>query len=299
MSARSLRLLVLLAFLIPAAAARAQSDAKTVAAGTFTEHRLASKLMGREMPFRVVLPPAYGRYSEKRFPVVYLLHGLTGHFSNWTDNSKIAEYARDFDFIVVTPEGDNGWYTDSLTVANDRYESYIVGELVPEIDRKFRTVAAREARFIAGLSMGGYGSLKFGLKHPEKFAVAGSFSGALRAPDWHDKNIGEWLSRSIMSVFGPAGSDVRKANDIYRIAGEWPADRIVELPFLYLDCGTEDFLIENSHDFARVLRDRKIPHEFRELPGKHDWGFWNSQVLEFLRIADRFATKKTVAANSK
>src|SRR5687767_6075137 len=76
-----------------------------------------SKLMAREMPFRVILPFSY-RYkkeAEKRYPVIYLLHGLGGHFDNWTDKTKLAFYAKTYDFIIVTPEGGNGWYTDSAT----------------------------------------------------------------------------------------------------------------------------------------------------------------------------------------
>jgi S-formylglutathione hydrolase FrmB len=224
---------------------------------------------------------------------VYLLHGLTGHFDNWTDKTELAKFSEKFDFIIVTPEGGDGWYSDSATVPNDKYESYIVKELIPEIDARYPTMPNREGRFIAGLSMGGYGALKFGLKYPERFAAAGSFSGALRATDWTDKMIGEWLAKSIMSVFGSAESENRKVNDIFRRAREWPAEKITELPFLYVDCGTEDFLIENSHDFAKILREKKIPHEFRELPGKHDWVYWNSQVREFLMLADRMSAKPT------
>jgi S-formylglutathione hydrolase FrmB len=294
------RSLLLLALFVQAIAATAQTGVvpATSAAAKVEEHKIASRLTGRDMPYRVIVPPGYARSPGKRFPVVYLLHGLSGHYNNWTDKTKLAEAASGYDLIIVTPEGDDGWYTDSSTVPNDRYESYIVDELMAEIDRKFRTIAVRSGRFVAGLSMGGYGSLKFGLKFPDRFALVGSFSGALRAPEWHDKNIGEWLSRSIMSVFGPAESETRKANDIYRIARDWPAERIGELPFIYLDCGTEDFLIGNSLDFAKVLREKKIPHEFRELPGKHDWAFWDSQVREFLRIADGLA-KRSPAAGVK
>ena len=104
---------------------------------------------------------------------------MTGHFNNWTDSTKIVEYAKKYNFIIVTPEGNNGWYSDSVSVPNDKYESYIIQELIPEIDKKFRTKADREHRAIAGLSMGGFGAMKFGLKYPEKFALIGSFSGAL------------------------------------------------------------------------------------------------------------------------
>lgn len=294
---RRIRFIYLLAILISAAPVFAQTD-RLAAPGwgvKVEEHKLRSKLMGRDMPYRVILPREYATLKDSRYSVVFLLHGLTGHYSNWTDKTELAKVAMLYDFIIVTPEGDDGWYTDSSSRPKDKYESYIVRELVPEIDAAFRTIPKRENRFIAGLSMGGYGSLKFGLKYPDMFSMVGSFSGALRATDWSDKNTGKWLSTSIMSVFGAVDSETRKANDIYRLAREVPADKIKDLPYIYLDCGTEDFLIENSHDFAKVLREKKIPHELRELPGKHDWVFWNSQVQEFLRLAERAAPKARAA----
>lgn len=248
---------------------------------------LESKLMGRRMPFIVITPPAYAARPNDRFPVIYLLHGLTGHYDNWTAKTKLFEYSRAYNFIIVTPEGENGWYTDGYKSPNDKYESYIVSELIPEIESKFRTRTGRENRFIAGLSMGGYGSIKFGLKYPAMFSAVGSFSGALKAAEWSSGDRSDGIMKSIMEIFGETGSDVRMANDIYRIAREWPSESIKDLPFLYLDCGTEDFLYEVNNEFVKTLREKKIPHEFRELPGKHDWLFWDSQVQEFLRLAAR------------
>jgi S-formylglutathione hydrolase FrmB len=108
------------------------SSAKTKG---FQELKLDSKLMKREMPYRVILPVSYEVNADNRFPVIYLLHGLTGHYDYWTNQSKLVEYARNYEFIIVTPDGDNGWYCDSATVADDKYESYIIQELVREIER--------------------------------------------------------------------------------------------------------------------------------------------------------------------
>lgn len=253
-------------------------------------HRLNSKLMAREMSYNVILPVNYKSEKQRKYPVVYLLHGLTGHFDNWTEKTKLAEYASWYHYIFVTPEGGDGWYTDSISENNDRYESYITEELIPEIDKKLRTIADRKSRFIAGLSMGGYGSIKFGLKRPEMFALVGSFSGALGAAEWTEKEIGTKgaIAESIKKVYGAAGSQTRKENDIFQMIRDLPADKIKDLPFIYLDCGTEDFLIQNNLDFAKLLREKKIPHEFRELPGKHNWVYWDAQVQEFLRLSQKF-----------
>ncbi|MEP7212437.1 MAG: alpha/beta hydrolase family protein [Acidobacteriota bacterium] len=250
--------------------------------------QLSSKLMSRQMPYRVILPPGYSalKLRQPGYSVVYLLHGLTGHFDNWTDKTKLTVYAAAHNFIIVTPEGNDGWYTDSVSSPTEKYESYIVKELIPEIDKKFRTLADRDHRAIAGLSMGGYGSIKFGLKYPEMFSLVGSFSGALGAASFNGTNSGG-IGKSIDVIYGPMDSETRKTNDIFALANALTPEKIKTLPFIYLDCGTEDFLFKSNRDFAALLQEKKVPHEFRELPGTHNWEFWNSQVLEFLRLADR------------
>ena len=277
---------------LPIAVCAQQAQLKSALPANVENYKLNSKLMAREMPYRVVLPIDYKSANDKTaYPVIYLLHGLTGHFSNWTDSSKLVEHAAKYNYILVTPEGNNGWYTDSATVPNDRYESYIVQELIPEIDKKFRTQADRNHRAVAGLSMGGYGSVKFGLKNPEMFALVGSFSGALGAASFTDKILGNsWkvLTDSIMSVYGAEDSPTRKQNDVYKLIREMPADKTKTLPFIYLDCGTEDFLINSNRDFVSLLFEKKIKHEFRQLPGAHDWKFWDAQVQEFLELSERF-----------
>ena len=265
------------------------------------DFKLDSKLMSRQMPYRVALPADYSTDKQARYPVIYLLHGLTGHYDNWGDKAKIAQYLAPYKFIVVMPEGGNGWYTDSATVPNDRYESYIVQELIPEIDKNFRTLADRQHRVVAGLSMGGYGSIKFGLKYPEMFGLVGSFSGALGAPSWTSKffaasGVKGAIPDSIASVYGADDSQPRRDNDIFRIAREMSSEKIKTLPFIYLDCGTEDFLIQNNRDFSALLIEKRIPHEFRELPGAHTWSYWERQIQEFLRLADRFFNPATAKA---
>lgn len=258
----------------------------------FREEKIQSKLMARQMPYHVIVPLGY--YSDanktKRYPTIYLLHGLTGHFDNWGSKTKIAEYVASYNYIIVMPEGNNGWYTDSATVPNDKYESYIAQELIPEIDKNFRTSADRNHRAVAGLSMGGYGAVKFGLKNPEMFALVGSFSGALGAASLTEREVGTrgTIAESILSVFGKADSETRRQNEIFKLVKEMPADKIKNLPFIYLDCGTEDFLIENNREFAALLFEKKVRHEFRQLPGAHDWKFWDAQIREFLELSENF-----------
>ena len=271
----------------------AQKPSATAAGNAAQTQSLKSKLMGRDMPYRVILPKDYNAKAEVRYPVIYLLHGLTGHYTNWTDKTRVAEYSLGHQFIIVTPEGDNGWYTDSVAKATDKYESYIMQELIPEIDTKFRTLADRDHRMMAGLSMGGYGGIKFGLKYPDKFSLVGSFSGALGAAAFTEKNAGN-IGKGIDGIYGPDGSETRKANDIFGIVKALPADKIKALPYVYLSCGSEDFLFQNNRDFDSLLIEKKVPHEYREHPGIHDWVFWDDQIREFLMVADRVVKRLAV-----
>ena len=292
------RLLLSLLVMVFSASVFAQTDGtKTVLETRVTKQILDSKLMKREIPYNLILPLNYNDkvQNQTKYPVVYLIHGLFGHYNNWAENTKLKEYAAKYNFIIVMPEGNNGWYVDSATVADDKYESYIAKELIPEIDKKYRTLADKNHRAIAGLSMGGYGSLKFAGKYPEMFILAGSFSGALGAAERTEKNSPEWVLKSIMTAFGAAESQTRKDNDLFNLYKELSAEKMKNLPFIYLDCGTEDGLIQNNREFLSVLQEKKIPHEYRELPGVHDWKFWNSQIEEFLELSGNFFEPKVKA----
>lgn len=260
---------------------------KPVAA--FNDFQLDSRLMNRKMPYRVILPRDYNENRSEKYPVLYLLHGLTGHFDDWWKNSKISEYVSNYNYIVVMPEGENGWYSDSATVPGNKYESYIVNELIPEIDNNLRTLPNRENRVIAGLSMGGYGSLKFGLKYPQMFGLVGSFSGVIGAASLTKKEMGNSgiLSNTIMTAFGKKSSQTRKANDIFKMMKTISLKNKNSLPFFYVDCGTEDFLITSNRLFSTMLFEKKIPHEFRQFPGNHDWKIFDEQVTEFLKLSKK------------
>ena len=248
-----------------------------------------SKLIGKTLPYNVLLPVGYDQQAAKtkRYPVVYLLHGLTGHYTNWLQYSRLVDYTAAYEFIIVMPEGNNGWYTDSATVPTDKYESYIVQELIPDVEKRFRGVSTREGRAIAGLSMGGYGALKFGVKYPQKFVFVASMSGALDAASWTKAQLGgfEFILQTLLPVYGAENSETRAANDVSKLYRELRASQIAALPFVYLDCGTEDPLLATNRGFVDILLSRKIPHEYRELPGGHAWPYWDAQVQEVLRVA--------------
>jgi len=244
-----------------------------------------SKLVGKTLPYNVLLPANYIQPAAraKHYPVIYLLHGFSGHYTNWLEKTKLVDYAAGYDFIIVMPEGNDGWYTDSATVPTDKYESYILQELIPDVEKRFRAGSDAESRAIAGLSMGGYGAIKFGLKHPELFALAASLSGAFSVVTWDLKEPGA-ISDSLKQTFGPVNSETRVANDVPKLVREAKAKN-TSLPFFYVDCGTDDHLFGDNREFVSLLIELRIPHEYRQLPGSHSWTYWDSQVQEVLRIA--------------
>src|SRR4030095_7482714 len=196
-------------------------------------------------------------------------------------------YAAAYEFIIITPEGNDGWDTDSATVPSHIYESHIVQEVSPDVEKRFPASNEREARAVGGLSMGGYGALKFAVKHPDMFVFAASLSGALDAASWIDGNLKglEFVWKTLQPVYGASDSETRAANDLSKLYRELPVGRIAALPYVYLDCGTEDELLQSNRSFADILVKQKIPHEYRQLPGNHSWTYWDAQVQEVLRIA--------------
>ena len=239
-----------------------------------------SKLLNATLPYNVILPTDYNTARSTRYPVLYLLHGLTGHYTDWVSRTNISNYATQYRIIIVTPEGNDSWYTD-------KYETYILQELIPDVQQRYRTIEARYGRAIAGLSMGGYGAIKFGLKSPHTFAFAASMSGAFAITRFSEKEVPASWRESLGGVFGPVGSETRKANDLFEIIGKLPPERIHSLPYFYFDCGTEDspLIFPSNRELAVLMFEKKIPHEYRELPGDHSWVYWDRQVQEVLRIA--------------
>ena len=138
-----------------------------------------SRSLNRDVHYLVLLPRNYA--AGRRFPVLYLLHGLYGDYKNWDTRTHLESAARSLPVLIVTPDADDSWYTNSATNPADKFEDYIAKDLISEIDRKFRTIPQKRSRAIAGLSMGGYGAVKLALKYPDLFAFAGSLSGAFNA----------------------------------------------------------------------------------------------------------------------
>jgi putative tributyrin esterase len=231
-------------------------------------------------PAHVLLPQGYDA-SPARYPVLYLLHGHGGNYKNWIEKTNLAAYAAPYPLIIVMPDGENSWYTNSATRPDYRYEDFIVKDLISHIDGHFRSIADRHGRGIAGLSMGGFGALKIGLKFPNLFRSAASFSGALGLARTGLNLSGRPdVARSVGEAFGPDTHEAHGANDPFTLVPKLGPAR----PWIYFDCGNSDGLLESNRQFARLLAEHKIAYEYREPPGAHTWEYWDRQIREYLRL---------------
>jgi putative tributyrin esterase len=241
-----------------------------------------SAALAREARYRVLPPSGYAD-SARRFPVLYLLHGLYGDRTNWSELTNLSDYVRSLDLIVAMPDAANSWYTNSFAHPNDRYDDFILQDFIPEIEARYRTLSSRATRAIAGLSMGGYGALKFALRHPSLFVFAGSMTGALSAPLSLADEVAEYRE-GLLQAFGPHADPRRAQNDVFGLA------RSVDpaaLPYIYLDCGAQDHFLAINRQFAALLQSRSIPYEFHELPGAHEWPYWDSRLPAVLDALSR------------
>lgn len=241
-----------------------------------------STALQRPVKVRVLLPADYAR-TTRRYPVLYLLHGLYGDSTNWTTLTKLEEYTRALPLIIVMPDAGNSWYVNSATVPKDRFEDFFTSDIMPAVERRYRITAGRRHRAIAGLSMGGYGALKFALKHPEMFSVAGSFSGALNAPldlAQQEPKFAQYLD----PVFGAANSPARVNNDLLRIVRQVNPQ---SAPYFYVTCGTLDpYFIPINRAFTLALYDGKFAYEYDESPGGHEWPYWDRVIRRFLGVLE-------------
>jgi putative tributyrin esterase len=264
---------------------RSPADApRAVLVPAIETQRFVSAALGQERSFSVLLPIGYAADPRRRYPVLYLLHGKGGTHRDWAAKSRLAEHVGAVPLIVVMPDGGDGWYVDGASPGSG-YETQIVGELIPHVDGRYRTIARREGRAIGGLSMGGYGAMKLALKRPDLFVAAASHSGALSfaRETWDEARL----------VFGPSPGDreLRRDNDVFRLAmARREAGSGWNGPALYLDCGTEDFLYDANARFRAFLREIGVPYEYHEFPGGHTWDYWDARLPDELRFVLKHVT---------
>ena len=208
------------------------------------------------------------------FHTLYLLHGLSDDHSMWLRRTRIEHYLLGKPLIVVMPQGFRGFYTNNTD--GPRYADYIVNDVVGATERFFPAHKNRSARHIGGLSMGGYGALRLGLGFPEHFESVHSHSGALLYPNGgapRDSSL--FGTHEYPQIFGRS-SAVGTDHDLLHLAATFPANK--PRPRILIDCGTEDFLIDQNRQASAAFKRIGLAHSYREFSGAHNWDYWDIHI---------------------
>jgi S-formylglutathione hydrolase FrmB len=251
-----------------------------VLAGTVDSISIYSNAMHRAYNCVVIKPNSYAN-KKSTFETVYLLHGYGGYFSNWIRQvPDLKKYADTYQLIIVCPEGKQGsWYFDSPVADSMRFETYISEEVPAYIDTHYHTIKNRNARAITGLSMGGHGALFLAFRHPDIFGACGSTSGAFDI-----SGFGVNKRYGIRELLGDSSYAGRYPDyGVMKAIESYPKDSLG----IIMDCGNEDGFIEMNRMVHKKMIALKIPHDYIERPGKHEWKYWRNALpyhLLYFRI---------------
>ncbi|WP_460938374.1 alpha/beta hydrolase [Spirosoma humi] len=253
-----------------------------------------SSLMNRAVKFSIYLPPDY-YVSNRRYPVVYLLHGYGDNETSWVQFGEADRLADTGiksgelpPMIIVMPNGGTTFFVNDYQ-NKVRYEDMFVQELIPHIDSSFRTRTQREFRAISGLSMGGFGSLTLAMHHPDLFGSCAALSAGIRTDEGFMNIPDERYTLVFAPVFsGPAKGEERltvawKRNSPITLAKSAPEGDLSKIRW-YIDCGDDDALTVGNSVLHMALLDRKIPHEYRVRDGGHTWTYWRTGLPDALRF---------------
>ena len=229
------------------------------------EWRFFSRILDVNYTFRALIPDSFEKKPQK---ILYLLHGLSDDYSSWSRNTSLERYWEKYskELTVVCPDGGRSFYSDARDGHGGNYESFVTEELFPYVEAHLPAKYSREDRAICGLSMGGYGALRLGLKNPGYFGAIGSFSGAVDSRRYLERpefSARLWDEDSRLEVI---------AKDL----------KPEEFPRIKMLCGTEDFLLEHNRAFDKWLTEAGAAHEYTEFPGHHNWLFWDTHLPEML-----------------
>lgn len=252
-----------------------------------------SEVLGMPVPMEVLLPQyGHNHYrsvkEEGPYQTLYLLHGMSDDHTSWVRRTSIERYLEGRPLAVVMPAGHLSWYTDMAY--GKAYYTFLTEELPLICERMFPLSPKREDRFIAGLSMGGYGAMKAGLRSSETFGAAASFSGAMDVVEVFDN-----LEKGYMSdVFGSKEALKGSKDDLFALAENLKVSGQPISP-LYMWCGTEDFLYEQNLRFKDHLLALGLPLTYEEGPGDHSWGYWDvciKRILSWLPLKQAVANSE-------
>lgn len=263
-------------------------------AGEIITREFDSPALARKWSYAVYLPDGYER-SQLRYPVLYLLHGNGQNLHSWAKEGRIQSTLDEMiakreipPTIVVMPDAGTTWFVDR----KENMETAFMRDLLPDVERTFRTIAAREGRVVAGLSMGGYGAMRFALKYPEMFAAAGLLSPAI----YHPQPPAGSSARRV-GVFGSPEFDPEVWKSL-NYPALWDAYLAKKQPVpMYINSGDDDqFFIEvSATEFYSLLRRNKNPAELRIVDGAHGWSVWADTIDDALRYLYRYTSPPAAA----
>jgi S-formylglutathione hydrolase FrmB len=273
-------LLAFAAFITLLVCSAASSTAQAATPGRAECRSAPSKILGHPVPYCVILPPGYDT-EKQRYPVLYFLHGL-GSNSQLLVNFGGMDLVNDLwtqneigGFLIVTPDGDRSFYINSPD-GKVRYEDFFIREFIPYIENRYRIRSERQYRGISGVSMGGYGSLRFAFRYPQLFGSVSAHSAALVAnlpAGGMTSYQGAMLSRVLGTAFGsPPDAAYWNQNSPFTLVKNGSRPNGLKI---YFDCGTEDEYGFNAgaQAFHDLLDTHHIPNEFHLYPGGHDWSY--------------------------
>jgi len=260
---------------------------------------IKSSIMGKDVNYSIYLPYDYAQ-SERSYPVVYLLHGYTDDNTAWVQFGEVNRYADKAiadgtipPMIIVMPDADSTFYINSYD-GKEKYEDFFIKDFMPTIEKTWRVKAEKRYRGIAGLSMGGYGTMIYALKYPDLFAAAAPLSAAFFGDDDLTSSPDNTYDRIFSPLYGRGlkGKDrLTKAwydNSIPKLIETKSADDLKKVKY-WIDCGDDDFLIKGNCNVHIMLNEKKVPHEFRVRDGIHDWKYWRTGIVDALKfIGDNF-----------
>jgi enterochelin esterase-like enzyme len=263
---------------------------------------IKSEILKKEVHYSIYLPADYYT-SERAYPVTYLLHGYGDADDGWIQFGEINRLADEGiktgkipPMLIVTPDGFTSFYINAAD-GSLNYEDFFIKELIPHIEKTYKVKTEKRFRAIAGLSMGGYGSILYALKYPNLFTAAAPLSAAV----WTDSDAETMQDATYDRLFATSMGKNLKGKD--RITKAWTDNSpfsiidkktVQELSTVkyWIDCGDDDFLTVGNAQLHIALTNKKVPHEFRMRDGNHNWTYWRTGIIDALSfIGDSFRQK--------
>lgn len=253
-----------------------------------------SKLMAGEVNYTIYLPADY-ETSDRRYPVVYLLHGYTDDDTGWLQFGEAPYIADDAianreipPMIIVMPDGGVTWYVNDASGKNP-YADMFAEEFIPFIDKTYRTRAKREFRAISGLSMGGFGALHTAMRNPDLFSACVAFSAAVYTDEEMIDREEASYERTFGILYGAGLKGKKRLTETYHafnpldLLETQDMDKLKRIAW-YIDCGDDDFLYKGNAALHVKMRDLKISHEYRVRNGGHSWEYWRTGLKDGLQF---------------